>query len=58
METGYHCSKCNRAVIVLKGQAPVRACKCEGASIIAEMSGTVIRGGSKLKHNAKSKRNI
>lgn len=35
----YYCSKCKIAVIVLKGEKPIKACKCN-APIVANMEGT------------------
>lgn len=36
----YYCSKCKTAVIVLKDEKPIKACKCN-APIVANMEGTV-----------------
>lgn len=36
----YYCSKCKLAVIVIKGQEPIRACKCN-APIHTNMEATV-----------------
>ena len=41
----YKCSQCELAVIVIKGEAPIKACICD-ASIIAEMTAEAsARGG-------------
>jgi len=39
----YQCSKCGMAVIVVPDEKPIKACKCEGATIVANMEATVIR---------------
>ena len=45
----YECSKCGMAVIVIPNEKPIRACKCEGATIIANMEATVIRANGGIK---------
>lgn len=47
----YSCSVCGLAVIVIAGSKPIRACKCEGAKIFANMSGklTVLMGAAERK---------
>lgn len=49
METKYSCSKCGMAVIVIPDEKPIKACKCEGATIIANMEATVIRSSGGIK---------
>lgn len=39
----YVCSGCGLAVIVIPQQKPIKACKCENETIIANMEATVIR---------------
>jgi len=41
----YSCSNCGMAVIVIPNEKPIKACKCEGATIIANMEATVISVG-------------
>jgi len=45
----YSCSKCGMAVIVIPNEKPIKACKCEGATIIANMGATVIRASGGIK---------
>jgi len=40
----YKCSECGLAVIVLEGEEPIKACKCE-APIVAEMEGNATGSG-------------
>lgn len=39
----YYCSKCELAVIVIPNEKPIKACTCDGASIIADMEAVAIR---------------
>jgi DNA-directed RNA polymerase subunit RPC12/RpoP len=45
----YVCSNCGMAVIVIPNEKPIKACKCENTTIVANMEATVIRctGGIK-----------
>jgi hypothetical protein len=45
----YSCSKCGMGVIVIPNEKPIKACKCENATVVANMEATVIRctGGIK-----------
>ncbi len=45
----YSCSKCGMAVVVIPNEKPIKACKCEGATIIANMEATVIRNTGGIK---------
>ena len=45
----YSCSKCGMAVIVIPNEKPIKACKCENATVIANMEGTVIRASGGIK---------
>ena len=45
----YSCSKCGMAVIVIPNEKPIKACKCEGATIVADMEATVIRASGGVK---------
>jgi len=45
----YSCSECEMAVIVIPDEKPIKACKCEGATIIANMEATVIRASGGIK---------
>lgn len=45
----YSCSKCGMAVIVIPNEKPIKACKCEGATIVANMEATVIRASGGVK---------
>jgi len=45
----YSCSKCGLAVIVIPNGKPIKACKCEGATIVADMEATVIRASGGVK---------
>lgn len=45
----YSCSKCGLAVIVIPNEKPIKACKCEGATIVANMEATVIRASGGIK---------
>lgn len=47
--SNYSCSKCGVAVIVIPNEKPVKACKCENATIIANMEATVIRASGGIK---------
>jgi len=37
------------AVIVIPNEKPIKACKCEGAKIVANMEATVIRASGGVK---------
>ena len=45
----YSCSKCGMAVIVIPNEKPIKACKCEVATIVANMEATVIRASGGVK---------
>jgi len=45
----YSCSKCGMAVIVIPNEKPIKACKCEDATIVANMEATVIRANGGIK---------
>ena len=45
----YSCSKCGMAVIAIPNEKPIKACKCEGATIVANMEATVIRASGGVK---------
>ena len=45
----YSCSKCGMAVTVIPNEKPIKACKCEGATIVADMEATVIRASGGVK---------
>jgi len=45
----YSCSNCGMAVIVIPDEKPIKACKCENATIIANMEATVIRASGGIK---------
>ena len=45
----YSCSKCGMAVIVIPNEKTIKACKCEGATIVANMEATVIRASGGVK---------
>jgi len=45
----YSCSNCGIAVIVIPNEKPIKACKCVGATIIANMEATVIRATGGIK---------
>lgn len=46
--TGYYCSVCKKAVIVIANEKPIKACNCNG-HIIVDCSATVIKNGGGLK---------
>ena len=45
----YSCSNCGMAVIVIPNEKPIKACKCENATVVANMEATVIRAFGGIK---------
>lgn len=45
----YKCSECGKAVLVIKDQPPIKSCNCKGATIIADMQASSLKGNGSVK---------
>lgn len=45
----YKCSKCGKAVLVVKDHPPVKSCDCKEASIIVDMQADSLKGNGAVK---------